>query len=76
MSISKEVARARGQVAGYKRAVKNGERAADDPVIPASERNLAYELLADKARKLVASWPDLTDEQLDRIAAILRGGGA
>ena len=74
--ISPAVARKRGAVAGLKRAVKTGERRPDDPVIPAAERDLAVELLAERAQKLVATWPDLTDEQVDRIASILRGGGA
>lgn len=32
--------------------------------------------LEARARQLVASWPALTDAQLDRVAAILRGGAA
>lgn len=76
MPVSTAIARKRGAVGGLKRAVKTGERRPDDPAIPEAERDLAVELLAERARKLVASWPDLTDEQLDRIATILRGGGA
>ncbi len=75
MPISSEVARARGRVAGYKRAIKNGERAADHTVAEA-ERDLAVAVLADHAKKVVAAWPELTAEQLGRIAGILRSGAA
>jgi len=74
--VSKEVARARGSVGGLKRAVKTGERRPDDPAIPAAERDLALQLLAERAKRLVATWPELSDEQVDRIAGILRGGAA
>jgi hypothetical protein len=75
MPVSTEIAIKRGRVAGLKRAVKTGERRPDDPVIPAAERDLAVEVLAERAQRLVATWPDLTDAQVDRIASILRGGG-
>jgi hypothetical protein len=31
---------------------------------------------ADRVAKILADWPPLTDAQLDRIAALLRAGGA
>lgn len=76
MSVSTEVARCRGRVAGYKRAVRNGERAANDPAVTEAERELAVAVLASHATKVVANWPKLTDAQRDRIAAILAGGVA
>jgi hypothetical protein len=82
MPVSTEVARARGRVAGYKRAIKNGERAADDPVCSEANRDLNVakltsdaDRLAIRAQEIVATWPELTDTQRDRLAAILRAGG-
>ena len=74
MAVSTAVARKRGRVTGLSRSVRNGERPADDGVLDAAKRDLALELLAERAQKIVAEWPDITDEQVDRIATILRGG--
>ncbi len=76
MPVSPRVAHHRGRVAGFKRAVKTGERAATDPAVAEAERALALALMEERAQKLVESWPDLTDEQIDRVATILRGGAA
>lgn len=82
MAISHAKAKARGRVAGLTRAVRNGERPADCPELLGAYRDLAYasvvedaDRLADKAAKLVADWPDLTDEQLGRIASVLKAAG-
>lgn len=79
MPISTEVARCRGRVAGYKRAIRNGERAPDDSVVTKAQQDLDVatllsdaDKLAAKARKVVDTWPDLTDEQLGRIASVLK----
>ena len=83
MPISPEKACVRGRIAGLKRAVNNGERSADDPVLNDCYRDLAVITVAEKAeavaaeaRKVVSTWPNLTPAQRDRIATILRGGGA
>ncbi len=78
MPISQDVAECRGRWAGYKRAVRNGERAADDPAVIKAEQDLAIAVVAAEATKLAAkaaalvdTWPDLTPEQLGRIASVL-----
>jgi hypothetical protein len=76
MAISKAAAYQRGRIAGLSRAVRNGERPADDPELNEARQNLAYEQLASHAARVVAGWPQPTDEQVQRIAAILRAGGA
>jgi excisionase family DNA binding protein len=47
--------------------------AADPAPIP--DRDGAYEQLAAHAAKVVADWPKPSDEQLAKVAAILRLGG-
>lgn len=74
MPASTPVARARGKVGGLKRSIRNGERK-DNGILADAERDLAIEVLAERAKRVVAAWPDLTDAQVDRIAAILRGTG-
>jgi hypothetical protein len=51
-------------------------RHADDPAIATAERDLAAESIAEHAHRIVADWPALTDEQIDRVAAILRGASS
>jgi len=77
--ISPERAKARAAVAGLGYAVQAGKRRADDPQVRDAHRELAVvtlvedaDRLAARAQKLVAAWPDLTPEQLDRVAGILR----
>ncbi|MHC9294186.1 hypothetical protein ACRCUN_17115 [Mycobacterium sp. LTG2003] len=60
----------RGRVAALSRS-----RPADDPELLEAKRNLAALSLEDYVRRVVASAPPLTDEQRDRIAALLRAGG-
>jgi hypothetical protein len=83
MGISTAKAIPRARIAGLKRAVRNGERPADCPELREACRELAVvtveedsDRLAVKARNLVADWPDLTPEQLGRIASALPGGVA
>lgn len=47
----------------------------DHPKVVAARRELETANLADHVAKVLAGWPPLTDEQLDRIAALLRTGG-
>ena len=85
MPISAARAKPRAQIAGLKRAVRNGERPADCPELRDAYRELAVvgveedaDKLNNKAAKLVADWPDLTPEQLGRISSVIKGapGGA
>jgi hypothetical protein len=53
-------------------------RRPDDPDLIDARRDLAAERLADHVRRVVDTAPPLTDEQRNRIAALLRdtsGGG-
>jgi hypothetical protein len=55
--------------------VKNGERPSDDREFVEAGSNLRAEVLAEHVAKVVSAWPPLTREQIDRVAAVLRGGG-
>lgn len=65
---SKAVAQARGRVAGL------SSRNPDSAVLPFARRDLAIELLAEQARRIVDTLPAPTPEQVDRLSSILRGG--
>lgn len=82
MPISAARAKQRGKIAALTRAVNNGERPKDCPELNAARKELEVvrlseeaETLAVKARALVADWPDLSDEQLGRIAGVLKAAG-
>lgn len=66
----------RARVAALSRCVSAGERSADDPELLEAKRKLRAMRLEEHVAKVVAESPPLTDEQRDRIAAILRGGAA
>lgn len=53
-------------------------RAADDPELVAARRNLKAERMADFIRRQLDTWPPLTIEQRESVAALLRptAGGA
>lgn len=51
-------------------------READDPDLVDARRNLTTAKLAQYIERTVAAAPPLTDEQCDRLVAILRGAGA
>ena len=61
----------RGRVASLTRS-----RAADDPELVAARRNLKAERLAEHVACVVSEAPSLTEDQLARIAALLRSGGS
>lgn len=74
--LSPKRAHYRAKVAALSRAVSNGERPADDTEYADARRNLRAESLAEHVAKVVAEAPPFTAEQIDRIGAILRSGGA
>jgi hypothetical protein len=47
-----------------------------DPAVIGARRELELSKLEDHVTKIIADWPGLTSEQLGRIAALLRAGGA
>lgn len=65
----------RGRVGGLTRAVRNGERPADDPELLEARQNLKALRVEEYVLKVVQDAPPLTPEARDRIATILRGGG-
>jgi len=48
-------------------------RTPDDPALVGARRDLKAARLEDHIRRVVAEAPPLTDEQRDKLAAILRG---
>ncbi|MEY4081692.1 MAG: hypothetical protein RL430_2122 [Actinomycetota bacterium] len=48
-------------------------RTPDDPALVSARRDLKAARLEDHIRRVVAEAPPLTDEQRDKLAAILRG---
>lgn len=61
----------RGRIAALSRS-----RTPDDPDLEKARADFKAERLAEHVRRVVASAPPLTPDQVDRIAAILRTGGA
>ena len=57
----------RARVAALKR-----HRSCDDPDVASAEADLAVTRLEDHVRKVVDSFPSLTDAQRNRLAALLR----
>lgn len=72
MPVSKSVAYERGRVAGLTRAVRNGERRADDPSIDDARRNLRAAKAAAYIDRILSEAPPLTDEQRVRLAELMR----
>lgn len=57
-------------------AALSRDRDPDDPDLLNARRNMRAEKLADHIARTVDAWPPLTPEQRDRLAVLLRGGGA
>jgi hypothetical protein len=79
MPISRATAHHRGQIAGLKRAIRNGERPVDDPALVDAQRGLAAAKITDYIEKILSQAPPLSDEQRTSLAELLRparqGGG-
>lgn len=69
--IDPQRAHERGRVAALSRS-----RPADDPELIEARRNLAACGLEEYVQKLIANWPPLSPEQLERITGLLTAGGA
>jgi hypothetical protein len=70
-TISKATAHYRAKVAAFSR-----DRLPDDPDLVDARQNLAALKIEDHVRRVISEAPPLTDEQRERIAALLRAGGA
>jgi hypothetical protein len=66
----------RAKIAALTRGIRAGERPADDPELETAYRNLRALRLEKHVRDVLATAPRPSDEQLQRIAAILLAGGA
>lgn len=69
--LSATANRERGRIAALSRS-----RTSDDPELVSARRNLRAARLEDHVQRVLAEAPPLTDEQRERIAALLRAGGA
>ena len=69
-TLSPAVAHHRAKIAALSR-----DRLPDDPELVAARQNLAALRLEEHVCKVLAAAPRPTDEQLQRIAALLRAGG-
>lgn len=68
-TIPPAVASARGRNAALTRS-----RKPDDPEFIAARQELAVENIAAYVDKVIAKAPPLSDAQVERLAALLRGG--
>ena len=75
-ALSAESRHHRARIASIKRSIKAGERPPDDPDLIDAQQGLATARLAEHVERVLATFPRPTDEQLDRIAALLRTGAA
>ena len=66
------VALARARLAGMHR---HGAPDPDNPALIAAQQDFKTAKLADYIVRVVSTWPPLSDEQLDHVAAMLRAGG-
>ncbi len=69
MALSAASAHHRARVAALSRS-----RTPNDPEFLDARRDLRAEMLHSHVARVLAEAPPLTDEQRDRIAALLRGG--
>jgi hypothetical protein len=63
----------RSQIAVISRAIKRGERPADDPALDDAKRDFTAARLEQHIEKALAAAPPLSDEQRTRLAELLRG---
>jgi hypothetical protein len=69
---SPAVAHHRARIGALRRGIRAGERRPDDPALTDAYQNMRAELLVEHVAKVLADWPPLSPEQLDRVAALLR----
>lgn len=67
MALTQERNTARGKIAALSRS-----RSSDDPELIEARRVLAAEKLADYIKRTVETAPPLSDEQRDRLVALIR----
>jgi hypothetical protein len=62
----------RAAIAGLKRAIRNGERPADDLALTEAQRGLTAARISEFVERELAKAPPLTTEQRDQLAELLR----
>jgi hypothetical protein len=67
--LSPETARIRASLAR-----RHQSYAPDHPKVVEAQQDLAVSKLADHVKELVADWPELPPDKLDKVAALLRAG--
>ena len=75
MATSARIAHHKARVAAIARTISAGERPADDAEYVEAKRDLNTANLEAAVLKCLAKAPKPTDEQLSRIAGLLRAGG-
>ena len=70
MAISPAAAHHRARIAALSR-----DRDPNDPELVDARRSLRAETLAEHVSRVIAEAPPLSDDQLSRVAALLRTGG-
>jgi hypothetical protein len=66
----------RARIAALKRGIRAGERPADDPALTEAYRNLRAGRLEEHVAKVIADWPPLTEQQIEKVVAMLRTGAS
>jgi hypothetical protein len=69
MALSPATTHHRARIAALSR-----DRQPHDPELVEARRTLRGIRLEERVSEVLAGWPPLTDEQLDRVAALLRAG--
>lgn len=69
MALSPATSHHRARIAALSR-----DRASNDPELIEARRSLRAVRLEEHVDKVLAGWPPLTDEQIDRVVALLRAG--
>jgi hypothetical protein len=64
----------RARIGSLTRAIRNGERPADDPELEEAYRNFRAERLVDHVTKALAATPMLSRQQREHVASLLLAG--
>ena len=70
-NVDKDVGFYRSQVAGLKRAIRNGERV-DDGALAEAQEKLRVAVLVSHIVRVVDGAPPLTERQREKLSALLR----
>lgn len=71
MALSAAARSERARIAALTRAIRAGERPADDPAFTAAKRDFAAARIEGDIERILSEAPPLTDEQRARLAELL-----